>query len=112
MSELEQQKKTLSFEEICPEWSHTISQWENQNKEVIRSRMSDTKKCFVGEAHGGSPDYFFNPMLSRPNPCIVCTEFAQYGDKGLCAVIIDENWEKFERNKESFVKHFNEVHVK
>ena len=111
MSELETQKKQLTFEEICPTWSLRISHWEEQNLEQVEKDLSSSADCVVGEAWGNTRGYFNNGATIKPNMCNECTKFALY-DGGLCGPIETGDWKKFEIRKEAFVKHFNEAHVK
>ena len=94
--------KSLSFEEICPQWSLALRLGSTYNHNLD---IQDPKNCIVGEAHG-----FRNMSLQ----CSKCWEYSQlftfcvYGNK-LHRYIITDNQE-FEGTKFDFVFHFNQKH--
>jgi hypothetical protein len=101
MSELEQQKKTLSFQEICPLWHQALT---GKGK----SRILDLEKhkfCIVGEAHDFSDEY--NPVTHRDNPknCPECRRASYY-------VLGTDRGGVSDEGIAMFVKHWNEVHIK
>jgi len=101
MSELLQEKKTLTFEEICPKWSQRIS----EGTPIESSELTDSRFCIVGEAWGGSDEYRVQ--------CPQCNRFSGFGNvEGLCGPLRFGEYEIFEQRKEKFVNHFNNVHVK
>ena len=109
MSELIQSKKELTFEEICPYHSSILGQWdklsiEDKQLEIFKIRH-DPSKCFVGEAHGGDSSW---------DGCRVCSDygFAMTGGLPIHFDLFGIDWEGFEKNKQGFVKHWNECHVK
>jgi hypothetical protein len=117
MSELQQEKKTLSFEEICPQWARRIAgldEFTEKKYDQFHAKLINEKYCFVGEAHGFNGKYH----------CDECDNFSLFNEGGLCeAFNVDHSpylgktntkfdWNLFNRAKEAFVKHFNEVHVK
>lgn len=120
MSELIQEKKLLTFEEICKEWSNFFSNLIECNYMIRDNQLTNFKhnfigtdkklysiisaeSCFVGEAHGRNRNYN-DP--GNPNYCQDCHYFSMY--KFVCV----ENEIEFEEVKTDFVNHFNEVHVK
>jgi hypothetical protein len=111
MSELQQEKKTLSFEEICPQWSRRIANYDeltNEEKTKIRNDLALPERCFLGEANGFNIDCFWWH-------CEDCSEFGDFiGHNALCGEfgMRPVNWNSFNSKKEAFVKHWNEVHVK
>jgi hypothetical protein len=115
MSLLKQEKKMLSFEEICPQWSRRIANYENlttKEKQEIQNDLRNPSKCFVGEAHEFRGMNYYK--------CRECNcDFSGYATpNGLCHNFnshkfgLKFDWAEFNRRKEAFVKHFNEVHVK
>jgi len=60
MQEQIQEERTVSFEEICPEWSKLLAEnggYMESRKHMYKSEsatrnMMDCKNCIVGEAHG------------------------------------------------------------
>jgi len=108
MSELLQEKKTLTFEEICPKWTQRLINMTQQEREEYGLKLIGCSVCFVGEAHGGN----------QYGGCEECLNFCGFQAGGLCYQFSANNWykpmdwEEFEQTKQAFVKHFNEVHVK
>lgn len=104
-----QKKKPLTFEQICPRWDEML-------KTGVANPfldMSHPKCCIVGEAHGFSEHY---------DDCDECADFS-YGRTvdGVHSFawyfchrrgLFIEDSKEFERLKEDFVRHWNEVHVK
>ena len=112
MSELKQEKKQLTFEEICPKWSRMIANFENLSDELKQKIMRDLKRsstCFLAEA-----------WKFGIKECDECREsYMGFIGNGLCGPFMDHvvfhhpfNWQDFNDRKEVFVKHWNEVHIK
>jgi hypothetical protein len=93
----------LSFEDICPRWSHALATGFSNNKCLD---MKDGKRCIVGEAHGFRDSAYI---------CTKCWEYSQsfvasvYGNEHSGFIIT--NQELFERLKENFLQHFNQRHA-
>jgi hypothetical protein len=93
----------LSFEEICPRWSHALATGFSNNSCLD---MNDGKRCIVGEAHGFRDSAYI---------CTKCWEYSQsfvasvYGNERSGFIIT--NQELFERLKENFLQHFNQRHA-
>lgn len=112
MSELETQKedtkKELTFEEICPEWSRRIANFENlpmEKKQQIMDELRNPRICFVGEAWKG-----------RNYDCPDCDSHMGF-IQGLCGPFLNHvdlgykfSWNEFNQRKDIFVKHWNEKH--
>jgi len=112
MSKLIQEKRVLTFEELCPDWTKIISLHggfsETRDdigcmKENNKRNLTNHKCCVVGEAHGGGSYW---PFCGEPGiKCYACIRFSMdffgYHDE-----------EYYEMKKTEFVQHFNEVHVK
>lgn len=119
---LEQKKKFLTFEELCKEWSHYISEVGGIEKilfgqvscKFIGSNqkthdLTESNRCIVGEAHNGKKYWHQN---LRDDYCSECDDFSMafYGSKHSKHQVHDEK--SFEDVKSQFVEHFNEVHIK
>jgi hypothetical protein len=95
--------ETMSFEELCPQWSHALATGVSLNKSLD---IKEGKKCIVGEAHG-----FRNSAYL----CSRCWEYSQsfvssvYGNELSGYFITD--YELFESIKDDFMQHFNQKHV-
>ena len=119
MSELIQEKKTLSFEEICPIWFKILTGKRGYTPDRDVVNISDPKYCIVGEAHkfesGKGYDY---------GGCETCTNFSYGVDEndfyhnfqtGFCSQNVKILTESEVRNDplvKDFVNHWNEVHTK
>jgi hypothetical protein len=96
-------RETMSFEELCPQWSHALATSVSLNKSLD---IKEGKKCIVGEAHG-----FRNSAYL----CSRCWEYSQsfvssvYGNELSGYFITD--YELFESIKDDFMQHFNQKHV-
>jgi hypothetical protein len=94
---------TISFEEICPQWSLALQIGYTNNPDLD---IHNARHCIVGEAHG------FRNMALR---CSKCWEYSQsftfcvYGNKMHKYVITDN--QRFEDLKFDFVSHFNQKHL-
>ena len=88
----------LSFEDICPRWSHALATGFSNNNYLD---MKDGKRCIVGEAHGFRDSAYI---------CTKCWEYSQsfvasvYGNEHSGFIIT--NQELFERHKENFLAAF------
>jgi hypothetical protein len=93
----------LSFEDICPRWSHALATGFSKNSCLD---MKDGKRCIVGEAHGFRDSAYI---------CTKCWEYSQsfvssvYGNERSGYIIT--NQELFEHLKENFLQHFNQRHA-
>ena len=96
-------KTTLSFEDICPDWSFALATGVSTNSHLD---IREGKNCIVGEAHG-----FRNSAYI----CSKCWEYSQsfvssvYGNSRSGYIITDQ--EHFESIKNDFVQHFNQKHA-
>jgi hypothetical protein len=119
MSELKQEKKQLTFEEICPIWYKILTGQANYTPRTSPIDIGDHKYCVVGESHR------FKSEDARYNGCIACEDFSfdwSEDDQDFYHEFTEENGvdlkivtpEELDRNPivQKFVKHFNEVHVK
>lgn len=112
MSELIQEKKIVTFEELCPKWSKSI-----QTGIVKNGLGAAFSNCIVGEANG----------FKGPYNCSECnkhaTSLVNY-DNSIAAINLglipgtDEGWkitkfdeEAFEQRKDAFMKHWNLCHL-
>lgn len=97
------ERALLSFEDICPGWSHALATGFS-NKSCLD--MKNGKRCIVGEAHG---------FRDSAYTCTKCWEYSQsfvasvYGNERSGFIIT--NQELFERLKENFLQHFNQRHA-
>lgn len=97
------ERALLSFEDICPRWSHALATGFSNNSCLD---MKDGKRCIVGEAHGFRDSAYI---------CTKCWEYSQsfvasvYGNERSGYIIT--NQELFERLKEDFLQHFNQRHA-
>jgi hypothetical protein len=97
------QRETMSFEELCPQWSHALATGVSLNKSLD---IKEGEKCIVGEARG-----FRNSAYL----CSRCWEYSQsfvssvYGNEFSGYFITD--YELFESIKDDFMQHFNQKHV-
>jgi hypothetical protein len=93
----------LSFEDICPRWSHALATGFSVKYCLD---MKNGKRCIVGEALGFRDSAYI---------CTKCWEYSQsfvasvYGNEGSGFIIT--NQELFERLKENFLQHFNQRHA-
>jgi hypothetical protein len=93
----------LSFEDICPQWSHALATGFSNNSCLD---VKDGKRCIVGEAHGFKDSAYI---------CTKCWEYSQsfvssvYGNERSGYIIT--NQELFEHLKENFLQHFNQRHA-
>lgn len=110
MSSLEQVKKQVSFEELCPKWSRAI-----QSGILANGLDGGFSHCIVGEANG-----FIGPY--NCSECNVHATGLVNWDGGSGAISIgvgyNDAWkitkinhEQFEQRKEAFMKHWNDKHV-
>ena len=96
-------RATISFEELCPQWSLALATGVSLSPSLD---IKEGKKCIVGEAHG-----FRNSAYL----CSKCWEYSQsfvssvYGHELSGYFIIDH--ELFESIKDDFLQHFNQKHV-
>jgi hypothetical protein len=96
-------RATMSFEELCPQWSLALATGVSLNRSLD---IKEGKRCIVGEAHG-----FRNSSYL----CSRCWEYSQsfvssvYGNE-LSGYFIT-NQELFESIKDDFMQHFNQKHV-
>jgi hypothetical protein len=96
-------RATMSFEELCPQWSLALATGVSLNRSLD---IKEGKRCIVGEAHG-----FRNSSYL----CSRCWEYSQsfvssvYGNE-LGGYFIT-NQELFESIKDDFMQHFNQKHV-
>jgi hypothetical protein len=96
-------RATISFEELCPQWSLALATGVSQSPSLD---IKEGKKCIVGEAHG-----FRNSAYL----CSKCWEYSQsfvssvYGNE-LSGYFITDH-ELFESIKDDFLQHFNQKHV-
>jgi hypothetical protein len=96
-------RATMSFEEICPQWSLALATGVSLNSSLD---IKEGKKCIVGEAHG-----FRNSAYL----CSKCWEYSQsfvssvYGNEFSGYFITDH--ELFDSIKDDFLQHFNQKHV-
>ena len=96
-------RATVSFEELCPQWSLALANGVSLNPSL---NIKEGKKCIVGEAHG-----FRNSAYL----CSRCWEYSQsfvssvYGNE-LSGYFITDH-ELFESIKDDFLQHFNQKHV-
>jgi hypothetical protein len=94
---------TISFEELCPQWSLALATGVSLSPSLD---IKEGKKCIVGEAHG-----FRNSAYL----CSKCWEYSQsfvssvYGNE-LSGYFITDH-ELFESIKDDFLQHFNQKHV-
>ena len=97
MSELLQEKKTLTFEEICPIWSWRIKQGLTEKDFSDESKLHYKSTCVVGEAWGFPKGGYISTY-----GCDKCDEYSW-----------DILYEKAHPDIiQGFVDHWNEVHVK
>jgi hypothetical protein len=101
MSEIIQEKKQLTFEDIAPLWYQYLT----GGKKSRVLEMGDYQYCVVGESHG-----------FKTADCFECHKFGLYFIPLDAEVKYEEPYTPSELNKlpdvQAFVKHFNEVHVK
>lgn len=96
-------RATISFEELCPQWSLALATGVSLSSSLD---IKEGKKCIVGEAHG-----FRNSAYL----CSKCWEYSQsfvssvYGNE-LSGYFITDH-ELFESIKDDFLQHFNQKHV-
>jgi hypothetical protein len=96
-------RATISFEELCPQWSLALTTGVSLSPSLD---IKEGKKCIVGEAHG-----FRNSAYL----CSKCWEYSQsfvssvYGNE-LSGYFITDH-ELFESIKDDFLQHFNQKHV-
>lgn len=96
-------RATISFEELCPQWSLALATGVSLSPSLD---IKEGKKCIVGEAHG-----FRNSAYL----CSKCWEYSQsfvssvYGNE-LSGYFITDH-ELFESIKDDFLQHFNQKHV-
>jgi hypothetical protein len=96
-------RATISFEELCPQWSLALATGVPLSPSLD---IKEGKKCIVGEAHG-----FRNSAYL----CSKCWEYSQsfvssvYGHE-LSGYFITDH-ELFESIKDDFLQHFNQKHV-
>jgi hypothetical protein len=96
-------RATISFEELCPQWSLALTTGVSLSPSLD---IKEGKKCIVGEAHG-----FRNSAYL----CSKCWEYSQsfvssvYGNE-LSGYFITDH-ELFESIKGDFLQHFNQKHV-
>ncbi|MGA6921368.1 MAG: hypothetical protein WBY22_00435 [Nitrososphaeraceae archaeon] len=96
-------RATISFEELCPQWSLALATGVSLSPSLD---IKEGKKCIVGEAHG-----FRNSAYL----CSKCWEYSQsfvssvYGNE-LSGYFITDH-ELFESIKDAFLQHFNQRHV-
>jgi hypothetical protein len=96
-------RATISFEELCPQWSLALATGVTLSPSLD---IREGKKCIVGEAHG-----FRNSAYL----CSKCWEYSQsfvssvYGNE-LSGYFITDH-ELFESIKDDFLQHFNQKHV-
>ena len=96
-------RATISFEELCPQWSLALATGVSQSPSLD---IKEGKKCIVGEAHGFRNSAFL---------CSKCWEYSQsfvscvYGNE-LSGYLITDH-ELFESIKDDFLQHFNQKHV-
>ena len=110
MSELKQEKKLLTFEEICPLWYQALT---GKGRSKILN-ISDPKYCITGEAHD------FEKGEKYDYGCESCYEFGEVGANSFWQQFRDYKMgviytaEQIQNNHvvKSFVRHWNEVHVK
>jgi hypothetical protein len=101
-----QQQKLLTFEDIVPKWAKKLNQQKGQLPSMLSLiglrwyfELLSNSKCIVGEAYGFSPSYVYN--------CKKCYNFGwEFMDSYTAHSRL-----RFERNKELFVKHWNEQHM-
>lgn len=97
------QRALLSFEDICPQWSHALTTGFSKNSCLD---MKEGNQCIVGEAHGFRDSAYI---------CTKCWEYSQsfvasvYGNERSGYFIT--NQEPFEILKENFLQHFNQRHA-
>ena len=119
MSELVQQKKTLTFEEICPTWYKILTGKTNYTPDTSAINIADHKYCVVGEAHG------FKSRDDQYNGCKKCAKFSysltndndfyhhfqtEYMSDDI--KILTESELANDPLVKDFVNHWNEVHIK
>ena len=120
MSLTKQEKKQLTFEEICPMWYKILTGQANYTPKTSPIDIGDHKYCVVGESHT-----FKSGDDGRYEGCIACEDFSFSWDDDEQDFYhqFTENWgmdlkivtpEELDRNPvvQKFVKHFNEAHVK
>jgi hypothetical protein len=96
-------RATISFEELCPQWSLALTNGVSLDPSLD---IKEGKKCIVGEAHGFRNSAFL---------CSRCWEYSQsfvssvYGNE-LSGYFITDH-ELFESIKDDFLRHFNQKHV-
>jgi hypothetical protein len=102
-----QQQCELTFKEISPKWAERLEQ---QNQQLpfplsitwLRwySKIRQSSKCIVGEAHGYSSIYLLN-----------CRECRRFCMKFMYLFLL--HWySRLEKNKNLFVKHWNQKHYR
>jgi hypothetical protein len=109
MSELIQQKKQVTFEQLCPQWTEAI-----QKGHTFGNLGYMYGCCIVGEAHGFSQCYNWDEEYS----CQECRRHATglvNGMPGASIYVIGSklriNHKRFEERKEKFMQHWNEHHI-
>jgi hypothetical protein len=108
--QLEQVKKQITFEELCPKWSEAIR---NRRIAVGAGISTGYKCCIVGEAHGF--DYGYSQLQGgQVRGCDTCQILAVRLVPGSIIHFRDGSLhidnKNFERHKEEFMKHWNEKH--
>lgn len=117
---LEQKKKQVTFEELCPQWSEAI-----RTGRLLPGLGASTTSCIVGEAHGFDARYsyagdgFCGECWNMSTKLVNSSKYATisleaYLDQySILHYHVDLNikHEQLEVGKERFMKHWNEAHV-
>ena len=96
-------RATISFEELCPQWSLALSTGVSLSPSLD---IKEGKNCIVGEAHG------FRNSAYLCSKCWECSQSfvsSVYGNE-LSGYFITDH-ELFESIKDDFLQHFNQRHV-
>ncbi len=102
-----QQQCELTFKEISPKWAERLEQQKQQLPFPLSitwlrwySKIRQSSKCIVGEAHGYSSIYLLN-----------CRECRRFCMKFMYLFLL--HWySRLEKNKNLFVKHWNQKHYR
>jgi hypothetical protein len=103
-----QQQKLFTFKDIAPKWAKRLEQQQLEEELPHKTSLAGIKwyfellsysRCVVGEAHGFSSSYVYNCRKC----CSFGWKFIESYNECSCS--------KFEKNKEEFIKHWNEEHT-